>query len=165
MRVNISIGPRPSSVLFGKKYVQPKGAVEKRDLVIIESPFANPDPHVMQDNVAFAQKSMIDSLMFHHEAPMLSHLLYTQVLNEDDKQQRDSGIKAGLAWREATKKTVVYGDRGISQGMQYGIHAATEMGNQVEYRNLKDCPHKAEVEQLYQQISTRTHGLSASAIA
>jgi hypothetical protein len=46
------------------------------------------------------------------------------------------GIAAGLAWGDAAAKTVVYVDRGISQGMIFGIKRAHAVERPVEYRRL-----------------------------
>jgi hypothetical protein len=56
-----------------------------------------------------------DSLL-RGEAPIASHLLYTQpgVLNDQVADERRLGIEAGLAWLRAAKATVVYQDLGIS---------------------------------------------------
>jgi hypothetical protein len=65
-------------------------------------------------------------------------LLYTQpgILRDEVAEERQWGIDAGLAWRGKADATVVYTDRGISRGMEYGIAAAVEAGNPVEYRSL-----------------------------
>jgi hypothetical protein len=78
-----------------------------------------------------------DSLL-RGEAPIASHLLYTQpgVLNDQVADERRPGIEAGLAWRVAAEATVVYQDLGISPGMEHGIAAAKAAGLPVEYRTL-----------------------------
>lgn len=68
---------------------------------------------------------------------MVSHLLYTQVLDDLKPDERDLGIKAGLAWGTVAEATVVYTDRGVSSGMTRGIEAAIKLGRPVEYRSLK----------------------------
>lgn len=102
-------------------------------LVIIESPFAGD----IEANTEYARAAVRDSLM-RGEAPIASHLLYTQpgVLRDDVPEERQHGIDAGLAWRTVATATVVYTDRGISRGMEYGIKAAQEAGMPVEYRTL-----------------------------
>lgn len=72
------------------------------------------------------------------EAPIASHLLYTQsgILRDADLAERKWGIDAGLAWGEVADATVVYVDRGISQGMHKGIARAKAEGRVVEYRRL-----------------------------
>lgn len=100
-------------------------------IVILESPYAGAVEH----NVEYAKRCALDSLK-RGEAPMLSHLLYTQFLDDSVPEERELGIAAGLAWRRVAEKSVVYTDLGISQGMEYGIMAAKNAGLPIEYRNL-----------------------------
>lgn len=104
-------------------------------LVIIESPFAGD----IETNIRYARACVRDSLM-RGEAPIASHLLYTQkgILNDDIPAERQHGIDAGLAWRAVANASVVYTDLGVSKGMEYGIAAATSAGVEVIYRTLKD---------------------------
>lgn len=99
--------------------------------VILESPFAGDE----DKNIAYAQQCMMDSLE-RGEAPMVSHLLYTQVLDDSIPEEREMGIHAGLAWRQAATKTVVYTDLGISKGMEYGIKDAKDNNRPIEYRKI-----------------------------
>lgn len=102
-------------------------------LVIIESPFAGD----VEENIKYARLCVRDSLA-RGEAPIASHLLYTQegILNDDIEEERKQGIDAGLAWREVADASVVYTDRGISRGMEYGIQAAKNSGLEIEYRSI-----------------------------
>jgi hypothetical protein len=102
-------------------------------LVIVESPYAGD----VEANVLYARACVRDSLE-RGEAPIASHLLYTQpgVLDDHVPHERQWGIDAGLAWRKVADATVVYQDRGVTTGMQYGIDAARAAGVPVEYRNL-----------------------------
>lgn len=102
-------------------------------LVILESPFAGD----VEANIEYARACVRDSLL-RGEAPIASHLLYTQpgVLNDDVPEERAQGIDAGLAWRAVAQASVVYTDRGISKGMEYGIAAAQAAGVPIEYRTL-----------------------------
>lgn len=154
-----------TALRFQSGFSAPQGGLNPRKLVMIESPFADKNPDTMRRNVDYAKKSMIDSVMFHQEAPMLSHLLYTQVLDEDDAVHRDQGINAGLAWRSAANKTIVYKDLGISNGMRYGIEAAQNSGNPVEFRSLKTCGHETQVDVIFQNINRRSRGLKTDIIA
>ena len=103
-------------------------------LVILESPYAGED---VDANVRYARACVRDSLE-RGEAPIASHLLYTQpgILNDDNHRERMWGISAGLAWRKVAEASVVYIDRGISSGMRFGIKAAEEAGIPIEYRTL-----------------------------
>lgn len=103
--------------------------------VIIESPFANPDPLQHRLNVLYLKLALQDSLA-RGEAPFASHRMYTEALDDNVPEQRVMGIAAGQAWMEAANVVVVYCDRGISDGMLQGIRLAERLGKDVEYRNL-----------------------------
>lgn len=102
-------------------------------LVIVESPFAGD----VDANVEYARACVRDSLS-RGEAPIASHLLYTQpgILDDNLPHERAWGIDAGLAWRTVAEASVVYTDRGISKGMVYGIAAARAAGIPVEFRSI-----------------------------
>ena len=102
-------------------------------LVIVESPFAGN----LALNSAYARAAVRDSLA-RGEAPIASHLLYTQpdILDDDVPEERQWGIDAGLAWKAVAQASVVYTDLGITRGMDYGITAAKAAGLPVEMRQL-----------------------------
>lgn len=108
-------------------------------LVLIESPYKGDNDIDIRANVAYARRCVRDSLL-RGEAPLASHLLYTQpgILRDEVSSERQHGIDAGLAWGAVAELTAVYTDRGISQGMRYGIAAAEKLGRRVEYRKLED---------------------------
>lgn len=109
-------------------------------LVIIESPYKGNRQWTTKENVVYARRALQDSLE-RGEAPMASHLLYTQVWDDEDPQFRDAGIEAGLAWGKVADCTAVYCDRGISEGMRRGIDRARFQGRAVIFRALecKSC--------------------------
>lgn len=86
-------------------------------LVIIESPYAGN----VALNTEYARLCLKDALLL-GEAPLASHLLYTQVLDDLVPTEREQGIAAGLAWRTVMDYAVFYTDLGWSRGM----HAAKE---------------------------------------
>lgn len=104
--------------------------------VIIESPYAG---NMIQRwfNIRYARKCVRDALR-RGDAPIASHLLYTQrgILDDAKPTERQWGIDAGLVWKVVAEASVVYTDRGISRGMQYGIDAALSAGVPVEYRTI-----------------------------
>lgn len=102
-------------------------------LVVVESPFAGD----VEANKTYARACVHDCLQ-RGEAPLASHLLYTQpgVLDDTIEEERRLGIEAGLAWLLVADASVVYIDRGISRGMELGIKAAEEAGVPVERRRL-----------------------------
>jgi hypothetical protein len=105
--------------------------------VIVESPYAGD----IETNVEYARRCVRDSLL-RGEAPIASHLLYTQpgILDDDVPAERQHGIDAGLAWRSVALASVVYTDYGISRGMEYGIDAAKDWHVPIEYRTIGKNP-------------------------
>lgn len=102
-------------------------------LVCVESPYAGD----VAANLAYARDCLSDCLR-RGEAPIASHLLYTQpgVLDDDVPAERALGIAAGFAWNERADATVVYVDRGVSRGMVAGVEHAHRFGRPVELRSL-----------------------------
>lgn len=109
--------------------------------VILESPYAGASSWRLiawwqrRQNIRFARAAMRDCLS-RNEAPIASHLLYTQpgILRDGDPYERQWGIEAGLLWGELAEKTVVYTARGTSRGMELGLDAARRDNRPIEYR-------------------------------
>jgi hypothetical protein len=104
-------------------------------LVIVESPYAGD----VDANVAYARAAMRDSLN-RGEAPIASHLLYTQpgILRDEVPEERQWGIDAGLAWREVAELAAFYVDRGWSAGMVAARATYESEGMPFEMRSLSD---------------------------
>jgi hypothetical protein len=115
--------------------------------VIIESPYHADTPEGIAANVAYAHRAMLDSLR-KGEAPMLSHLLYTQVLDDSTPEDRALGIAAGLAWADVANGVVVYIDHDVSDGMRAALREHRRMGRAIEYRvmGIAEAEHEAEAE-------------------
>ncbi len=105
--------------------------------VILESPFSGD----VAKNMIYLRRCLHDSLS-RGEAPIASHGLYTQpgVLDDNNPQERQWGIDAGLVWHATGVKSVVYTDYGISKGMEYGIKKGEEHGSEIEYRQIGPNP-------------------------
>lgn len=102
-------------------------------LVVVESPYAG--------NVTYHERyarACIADCFRRGEAPIASHLLYTQpgVLDDRVPHERARGIAAGLAWATFAAATVVYHDLGVSRGMRTGIDHAQRHNRPVEWRKL-----------------------------
>jgi hypothetical protein len=100
--------------------------------VIIESPYAGD----VEAHEEYARECMRDSLN-RGESPIASHLLYTQVLDDEVEEERDLGIQAGLAWAEVADKHVFYIDLGMSSGMTLAQKAAQKRDSIIEYRTIR----------------------------
>ena len=103
--------------------------------VVIESPFAGS----VEFNLKYARRCMADSLS-RGEAPLASHLLYTQpgILHDDDPEERKLGMEASFVWAELAEATIVYTNLGVTPGMVRGIARAISEGRTVEYRTLEE---------------------------
>lgn len=99
--------------------------------VILESPYSGD----VVRNTDYARKCMLDSIL-RGESPLVSHLLYTQCLDDLKPEQRVLGMTAGFAWYSVTELCVVYTDYGISRGMEIGIQEAIKNNVPVEYRKI-----------------------------
>lgn len=136
-------------------------------LVIIESPFgaggtkavmdAGADrpgisysqikADIIQRNIAYARAAVADAVG-RGESPIASHLLLTQpgILDDGLTAEREKGIEAGLAWYSVADACIVYGDLGVSAGMERGIARARKLKVPVEARKL--FPHDLTAETL-----------------
>ena len=103
--------------------------------VVVESPYAGD----VELNLRYLRACMRDCIL-RGETPYACHALLTQcgVLRDDVAEERELGIRAGFAWRDAASATVVYTDLGTSRGMGYGIGHAKSIGHTIEYRQLPD---------------------------
>lgn len=101
--------------------------------VILESPYAGN----VERNIEYARQCVKHSLSL-GEAPIASHLLYTQpgILDDNDPKERALGIDAGLVWKEVAQKHVFYVDHGVSSGMHYALKQAEQNGIPVEIRKI-----------------------------
>lgn len=143
-------------------------------LVIVESPFSAGGTKAIMDagasrpgisasqieadliarNIAYARACVADCIA-RGEAPIASHLLLTQpgILDDSLPAERQKGIEAGLAWYGVADACVVYGDFGISAGMEAGIARARKLKVPIEARKL-DVGQGATVEDLADQHQT-----------
>jgi hypothetical protein len=101
--------------------------------VVIESPLSGD----FARNKRYACLCMHDCLR-RGEAPYASHLLMTQLLDDEVPGHRALVMKVGFAWGEVAELAVVYQDLGISGGMRVGIEHHTYQGTKIEYRQLPD---------------------------
>ena len=101
--------------------------------VILESPYAGNTKR----NLQYARLAIKDSLL-RNEAPIASHLLYTQkgILDDNIPQERQLGINAGLAWTPLADKHVFYIDYGYSKGMLYAKQFALNNNIPTEERTI-----------------------------
>jgi len=102
-------------------------------LVVIESPYAGD----VDRNLLYARWCMADSLK-RGEAPIASHLLYTQenILDDTIPEERQLGIDAGFAWAKHADLIAFYTDLGMSRGMNNALQFFLEKNMTTEIRQL-----------------------------
>jgi hypothetical protein len=99
--------------------------------VILESPFAG----FKKRNKMYARLAGYDCLR-RGESPFASHLLFTQMLDDDNSAERMLGIQAGFAWRAVADYTVFYCDFGFSNGMRQALSAVRKGNLLHQFRTL-----------------------------
>lgn len=99
--------------------------------VCVESPLAGD----FRRNVRYAQLCVLDSLK-RGEAPYASHLLYPQVFDDLDEDQRRIGMGAGQEWLRQADLVALYYDIGISRGMREAEALAIRIGKPTVQRRL-----------------------------
>ena len=99
--------------------------------VIIESPYSGD----VEKNLEYARRCLSDSLS-REEAPFASHLLYTQVLNDEIQDERLLGMRNAFMWYKYADLMAVYIDLGVSKGMLEGIEKAHKYDIPIEIRQI-----------------------------
>jgi hypothetical protein len=114
-------------------------------LVIIESPFAGD----IDANIAYARRCVHHSVHA-NEAPIASHLLFTQpgILDDNSPEERKRGIEAGLAWLPRASYQVFYTDRGWSKGMIQALERGRKFNMSIRVRYF-DEPQHLDITQVF----------------
>jgi hypothetical protein len=101
--------------------------------VVIESPYAGD----IEKNEAYARACMRQCIK-QGEAPIASHLIYTQpgILDENNPTERKLGIELGYEWMHYADVVLFYVDHGWSPGMLKALEHATRVGKPIEVRRL-----------------------------
>jgi hypothetical protein len=109
-----------------------------KPFVVVESPYAAPTEAEVNRNLAYARAACHDALVTHGEIPFASHIKYTQpgMLDDTVAWERALGIGAGLAEGVMARKTAVYVDLGLSEGMVKGVLVAAKAGRAIVLRSL-----------------------------
>ncbi len=104
--------------------------------MVIESPLRAETAEGLKRNREYARAAMLDSLG-RGESPFASHLLYPQVLDDEDPWDRSRGLWAARKFYPVAQLVAVYDDLGMSAGMDLGVNLANQYGVPVERRSLE----------------------------
>lgn len=110
-----------ANFVITRSSVKQEHALQLKQLVIVESPYAGD----IKGNIKYAKMCIRDCL-FRNEAPIASHLLYTQedMLDDSVSEERNLGIESGLEWYRVADKIIFYTDKGWSGGMKNALERA-----------------------------------------
>jgi len=92
---------------------------------------------LLRQNIIYARMALLSCLL-RGEAPLASHLLYTQVWSER-ADLRDAGIKAGIEMHHRCDLVALFRDLGVSKGMQLASDNAKLLGVDQVSRSCLDC--------------------------
>jgi hypothetical protein len=99
--------------------------------VILESPFRGD----AKTNTEYVKLAIQDSVE-RGESPVAFHLLYSDIYDINNPQHNAIVKKLKESWSLLSKKTVVYIDEGVSEGMLDGITDAAARGKEIEFRKI-----------------------------
>lgn len=117
-------------------------------IVCLESPFKPSEDDIatyagryspaelLRQNLIYARLALLNSLKL-GEAPLASHLLYTQVWSEGS-ETRENGIKAGIEMHHRADLVAFYVDLGMSSGMQRAAMNAKLINTEQARRAILD---------------------------
>lgn len=121
------------------KNVEEEMKLEKRKVVFICSPFAG-DIELNTDRARRYGRFAITK----NTVPFIPHLLYPQILDERDTEERSLGISMGIRMLSLCQELWVFGDR-ISHGMAVEIKKAKALKIPIRYFTTH-CKPRKEVE-------------------
>lgn len=101
----------------------------KRAFVI--SPYAGD----VTRNVAYAQRALHYCFAAGY-APFAGHLVYPQVLNDDDPKDREFGMTSAYAFLAVCDVAFSFMDLGVSRGMRADLEAARRLKIRIEYLSI-----------------------------
>lgn len=102
-----------------------------RPLVYIASPYAGDTNYNISRACGYCRLAIRNGCI-----PFAPHLLYPQFMDDDDKQQRELGIRFALIWLGKCDELWVCGDT-VSDGMSREIARAKRRSMPIRYFNSK----------------------------
>lgn len=135
---------------FGEFAVAEKKGIR----VMIESPYGCSDPGLVELHTLYARLCLAHSIR-EGEAPFASHLLYPQVLDDRDPEERRKGVALGLRWASVADKIVFCVDLGVSTGMWEMERWAQHNKIPTQDRHLSRLPEFKDLIESYDREASR----------
>ena len=112
-----------------KKMQEQRSASRHPKMVYVASRYAGDIPANIEAAVRCCRQVIAEGCM-----PIASHLLYPQMLDDDDPRERELGLSFGLALLRLCDEVWVYGEP--SPGMKQEITEASRLGKPIQYREV-----------------------------
>lgn len=100
-------------------------------IAYICSPYRADDPATIRRNVNYA-KELTRRAIKNYYAPITPHLYLTQALDDNDANERNVGLAAGIELLKKCDVLIVGNKYGISDGMRAEILEADALGLSIE---------------------------------
>ncbi len=115
---------------FQKKEYARKYEIRSRPKVYVVSPYAGDIETHIKEAVALCKY-----VISQKKIPIAAHLLFPQMLDDEDPVQRELGLLYGLTLLELCSEVIVLSDspEDISYGMKGEIHEAKKLGKPIRY--------------------------------
>lgn len=101
-------------------------------LIYICSPYRAQDTETLNRNIEYA-KCLTRDVLLQGDCPATPHLYMTQCLDEENEQERKTGLTAGMEILRRCDEVVVGKKYGISEGMSAEIRFAEENDIPIGY--------------------------------
>lgn len=101
--------------------------MSERKLIYIASPYGAPTAQKIQENLDFVKKAGHAVIQGGH-TPVIVHLVYPAILNDDVPEERALGCLMDLQLLDHCDALVYYAHKGVSRGMDGEIRYALEHG-------------------------------------
>ena len=112
-----------------KKMQEQRSASRHPKMVYVASRYAGDIPANTKAAVRCCRQVIAEGCV-----PVASHLLYPQMLDDDDPRERELGLSFGLALLRLCDEVWVYGEP--SPGMKQEITEASRLGKPIQYREV-----------------------------
>lgn len=96
--------------------------------VIVESPFKAETKKLGLENLIYANMVARHLTLKCNYSPLFFHTFYTQFLDDDNAEERLTGLEASFTHHDYINKRIVTLDRGITEGMKKGVENGLEIG-------------------------------------
>jgi hypothetical protein len=104
-----------------------------KKIAFISSPYSALTARQRKKHIKYAREMMYEVIYCTDNLPIVPHLLYPQVLDDNDENQRITGLNLCKYWIEKVDVIYVCCRYGISKGMAGEIKYAKSLNKEIIY--------------------------------